>query len=195
VAELLGLPNDGSASGTGSPFGFVMFNLTGGSGLDTMYVADNRNGVGGGLQKWRFNERRAASRTLPQNERMYQMTPLLTKTATMAAFAVLLASTDDRIGGARQHLFVVVPLQRNDLLQRECRGERWRIAVFAGRSPGLLGKLRVPASPPTACTICDAIDDACDLCLKLLEALTARGASIRSRGARFPKTSAMRLRA
>ena len=39
--------------GTGaSPFGFVMFDTNGDAVLDLAYVADDRTGAGGGLQKW-----------------------------------------------------------------------------------------------------------------------------------------------
>lgn len=42
--------------GTGaSPYGFVMFDTNSDSLLDTAFIADDRTGAGGGLQKWTFN--------------------------------------------------------------------------------------------------------------------------------------------
>lgn len=42
-------------AGNGSPYGFVMFDTNNDSTLDLAYVADDRSGIGGGLQKWTFN--------------------------------------------------------------------------------------------------------------------------------------------
>jgi len=45
-----------SQSGTPSPYGFAFFDRTGVSGLDTVYVADDRaTASGGGIQKWTSN--------------------------------------------------------------------------------------------------------------------------------------------
>ncbi|MCE2809848.1 MAG: Ig-like domain-containing protein [Planctomycetaceae bacterium] len=44
------------STGVGSsPYGFVMFDTDGNGVLDRAYIADDRTGAGGGLQKWTFN--------------------------------------------------------------------------------------------------------------------------------------------
>lgn len=44
------------STGVGSsPYGFVMFDTDGNGELDRAYIADDRTGAGGGLQKWTFN--------------------------------------------------------------------------------------------------------------------------------------------